>query len=205
MDGIYYLKENTMIIKEAPFKSKAQQKFMFAAEARGDIKKGTAKRWAEHTPDIKDLPEKIEKKANEDTSFAERFKKSPGDSDQALTGNVMSFMSNNKGPEDEQVHNLAANLGAPKDKVEEEAYKLLSDFLAFGKANSMGITEADVDPEQLRRGIEVEMEHTNNQEIAKRIALDHLAEFPHYYFAIDKMEEALKQSDTPVTTEVPRD
>lgn len=30
---------------------------MFAAEARGDVPKGTAKRWAHHTDDIKDLPE----------------------------------------------------------------------------------------------------------------------------------------------------
>jgi hypothetical protein len=41
-----------------PFKSKAQQRFMFAAEERGEIPKGTAKRWADHTPNIKKLPEK---------------------------------------------------------------------------------------------------------------------------------------------------
>lgn len=41
-----------------PFKSKAQQRFMFAAEARGEVPKGTAKRWAHETPDIKELPEK---------------------------------------------------------------------------------------------------------------------------------------------------
>lgn len=45
-----------------PFKSKAQQRFMFAAEARGDLKKGTAKRWAKETSDIKDLPEKKKSK-----------------------------------------------------------------------------------------------------------------------------------------------
>jgi hypothetical protein len=31
---------------------------MFAAEERGDVPKGTAKRWAHHTKDIKHLPEK---------------------------------------------------------------------------------------------------------------------------------------------------
>lgn len=41
-----------------PFESKAQQRFMFAAESRGELPKGTAKRWAKHTPDIKALPEK---------------------------------------------------------------------------------------------------------------------------------------------------
>ena len=41
-----------------PFKSKAQQRFMFAAEDRGEVPKGTAKRWAHETPNIKRLPEK---------------------------------------------------------------------------------------------------------------------------------------------------
>lgn len=35
---------------------------MFAAEDRGEVPKGTAKRWAEHTKK-KNLPEKVEKKA----------------------------------------------------------------------------------------------------------------------------------------------
>ena len=42
-----------------PFKSRAQQRFMFAAEERGDVPKGTAKRWAHETKDIKSLPEKV--------------------------------------------------------------------------------------------------------------------------------------------------
>lgn len=41
-----------------PFKSKAQQRFMFAAEDRGDISKGTASRWAKETPNMKKLPER---------------------------------------------------------------------------------------------------------------------------------------------------
>lgn len=45
-----------------PFRSKAQQRFMFAAEDRGDVPHGTAKRWARETPNIKRLPEKVKKK-----------------------------------------------------------------------------------------------------------------------------------------------
>ena len=45
-----------------PFKSKAQQRFMFAAESRGDVPKGTARRWAHHTKSIKSLPEHAKKK-----------------------------------------------------------------------------------------------------------------------------------------------
>ena len=49
-----------------PFKSKAQQRFMFAAEDRGDVPKGTAEEWArasEKKPGgIKALPEKVKQK-----------------------------------------------------------------------------------------------------------------------------------------------
>lgn len=38
-----------------------------------------------------------------------------------------------------------------------------------------------VDPAQLSTGIQIEMEHTNDVEIAKEIAVDHLTEDPKYY------------------------
>lgn len=43
-----------------PFRSKAQMRYMFAAENRGDVPEGTAERWAKHTKNIKKLPEKVE-------------------------------------------------------------------------------------------------------------------------------------------------
>lgn len=46
-----------------PFKSKAQRRFMYAAEARGDVPEGTARRWEKHTPKNKELPERVEKTA----------------------------------------------------------------------------------------------------------------------------------------------
>lgn len=47
-----------------PFKSKAQQRFMFAAEERGELKRGTARRWARHTKNIKRLPARAKKRAS---------------------------------------------------------------------------------------------------------------------------------------------
>lgn len=44
-----------------------------------------------------------------------------------------------------------------------------------------GMEPNQVDQEQLQMGIKVEMEHTNDQELAKEIAMDHLAEDPQYY------------------------
>ena len=43
-----------------------------------------------------------------------------------------------------------------------------------------------VDPNQLSIGIQVEMEHTNDLDIAKEIAMDHLTEDPQYYTKLVK-------------------
>ncbi|MFZ5559822.1 MAG: hypothetical protein ACOZAL_03445 [Patescibacteria group bacterium] len=45
-----------------PYHSKAQQRFFFAKEKRGELPKGTAERWAHETPNIKALPERVKKK-----------------------------------------------------------------------------------------------------------------------------------------------
>ncbi|MFA6132443.1 MAG: hypothetical protein WC869_00350 [Phycisphaerae bacterium] len=48
-----------------PAKSKAQLRLLFAKEDRGELPEGTAKRWAHHTPNIKDLPEHVSDKKKE--------------------------------------------------------------------------------------------------------------------------------------------
>jgi CRISPR/Cas system type I-B associated protein Csh2 (Cas7 group RAMP superfamily) len=74
----------------------------------------------------------------------------------------------------------------------------LNDLMNEGKAKSAGFTEEDADSEQLKMGIEIEREHTNNVDVAKKIALDHLAEFfgsqIGYYTALKEMEDKLKSS-----------
>jgi len=50
------------------------------------------------------------------------------------------------------------------------------------------LTPEDVDPKELAMGIKVEMEHTKNKEMAKKIALDHLYEDPKYYTKLKKIE-----------------
>ena len=54
------------------------------------------------------------------------------------------------------------------------------------------------DPEELEKGIKVEMEHTDDPEEAKRIALDHLLENPKYYSKLEvcmKEEASKKESE----------
>jgi hypothetical protein len=46
---------------------------------------------------------------------------------------------------------------------------------------------------QIKKGKEVEMEHTDDPNVAIEIAKDHLEEFPNYYDALEKMEEELAE------------
>jgi hypothetical protein len=51
------------------------------------------------------------------------------------------------------------------------------------------VPDSAFDPEELRLGIEVEMEHTDDPIIAKAIAKDHLSEIPNYYSLLLVMEK----------------
>lgn len=56
--------------------------------------------------------------------------------------------------------------------------------------------ETNVDPEQLKIGIKVEMEHTDSPQVAEKIARDHLIEIPDYYTRLIKMEKEAIQNPT---------
>lgn len=101
---------------------------------------------------------------------------------------IMDFFSDNPKPDDEEVHALADKLGIDSHKFEGYIYSILGSILGTGEAKKKKITEKDVDKKELEMGTKVEMEHTKNKAIAKRIALDHLAELPDYYTRLTKME-----------------
>jgi len=58
-----------------------------------------------------------------------------------------------------------------------------------GLADKKHFTEQDANPNELAMGIEVEKEHTADPTIAKKIALDHLAEHKKYYTYLKRMED----------------
>lgn len=75
------------------------------------------------------------------------------------------------------------------------------DRLPGGKGDKL--KASDVDPAQLRMGIEVEMEHTKDKRLAREIALDHLAEDPKYYTKLKRVHrEAVGESDDSARTAV---
>jgi len=51
------------------------------------------------------------------------------------------------------------------------------------------MNKSNHNPVELKSGMEIEKEHTDNPEIAKKIAIDHLNEDKDYYKKLIKMEK----------------
>ena len=69
-----------------------------------------------------------------------------------------------------------------------KAYKILSE--KYIQEIVKPAKEQEVDPKELAMGIETELEHTDDREEAKKIALQHLAELPDYYSKLKKLEKS---------------
>lgn len=87
------------------------------------------------------------------------------------------------------------DIGEEEAMSDERDKALLFDrFLRGGVAPQAGIRPDSVDPVELARGIEVEHEHSPDDGVCQKIALDHFAESgQHYYVALDLMERLLKR------------
>ena len=63
---------------------------------------------------------------------------------------------------------------------------LRADKIPGGKAE--GKKPSDFDQAQLAKGVKVELEHTDDKDLAREIAMDHLTEFSDYYDRLETME-----------------
>ncbi len=87
------------------------------------------------------------------------------------------------------------------DKIEQEA-NLVGTMTFRNWTDSLNeiqtpAKEEDVNPKELKIGIEVEMEHTDSQAKAKVIALQHLAEDPKYYTKLKSLGLEEKKNKDP--------
>lgn len=75
------------------------------------------------------------------------------------------------------------------DLIYEKAFKGLAHGKSLedlAKKHNVGIETLQ---KQLDKGQKVEMEHTKDKELAKKIAMDHLFEIPDYYDKLQKTEK----------------
>ena len=98
---------------------------------------------------------------------------------------IVDFFKSNPSPKDDEIHQLASELRIDKHRFEEIIYNLLGSFLGGGLSSKF---KGSYDKNQLAKGTQVELEHTDNKVIAKKIAMDHLAEMPDYYDKLEVME-----------------
>lgn len=177
-----------------PAKSRQQQKMIFARRGMYKTKANTPDKWKW----IWDKGwEKLEEEMSSFSKYLDRIYEE-GDDDDApgapeepdpkkplpkdIEDQVLEFFKTKKKLTDTDIHKFSESLGQEEaHQFENVIYKTLQSFLSAGRAFEKGITEKDVDAKELAMGVKVEMEHTTNPKIAKRIALDHLAERPDYY------------------------
>lgn len=55
--------------------------------------------------------------------------------------------------------------------------------------------DSSFNQKELNDGAAIELEHTNDRELSKDIAKDHLEEFSNYYTELEKMENSLKNTE----------
>ena len=104
-----------------------------------------------------------------------------------VSDDIIKFFAGFKGAvDDDDIHAFAEKKGIDPHEFEEVIYSLVSAFWAQGRAKDF---KGTYDPEQVKMGIQVEYEHTNDARMAERIAWDHLAEIPDYYTRLAQMEK----------------
>ena len=100
-----------------------------------------------------------------------------------LKGKILDLFRGGKPVDDSMVHKLADDSGVDPSVVETMIYGIAQSIIAGGL--SKGMIE-DVDPAELADGIKVEMEHTDDKDVAEKISRDHLKEVPDYYTKLKK-------------------
>lgn len=94
---------------------------------------------------------------------------------------------------DDDFHTFAEDeLKMNVHEAEASMYNVLADILGGGKSEGK---EFDYDKKELEMGMKVEKEHTDNDYITKKIAMDHLKEIPDYYTRLKKMEDEASKKE----------
>lgn len=104
---------------------------------------------------------------------------------------ICDFFRDNPTPSDSEIHKFAESIKVDVHLLETIIYRILGSFLGAGK--SVTGKKMEYDPEQVKLGVPIELEHCNDKYLALKIVHDHLQEFPNYYTYLIQMEDFLKE------------
>ena len=101
---------------------------------------------------------------------------------------ILLFFRENRQATREEFLGLAKDLGVSSEELEQLEFELCKSMCSrIGKHVSHG--KEPVDEDQLEKGMKHEMEHTDDEYIARLIALDHIYEIPDYYDQLSKFDK----------------
>jgi hypothetical protein len=81
---------------------------------------------------------------------------------------------------------IADNIGVTSEQLIKVAFYLVASILGFGKSHG---SDKKFDPEKIKKGMEVESEHTSSPILQLKIVLDHLNEDEMYYEKLATIEK----------------
>lgn len=134
---------------------------------------------------FRNAAEEEEEMGPEEPTGEESFEE-PGTDD--VCADVVEFIKNFESPTEEDFEQAAEQCGMAVEELKLTVFDL-AHALLLGIGKHSDVPDEEFDPEELQKGIEVEMEHVNNTLIAKMIAKDHLMEIPDYYNRLDSLEK----------------
>lgn len=109
---------------------------------------------------------------------------------------LISYLVENPNPSDEEVHEWAEEMGVNIHDIEAGFYRLatrFSELFTSGKAAKANLNIDEL-ADEIKIGMKVESEHTDDEVIQLKITLDHLVEHPQYYSRFLKpMEKAMEE------------
>jgi len=89
--------------------------------------------------------------------------------------------------------------GIPEEELNSTVYALahkMANFIRGGISGKKQTDVSSVDQSELKTGISYERKHTNDESIAKKIALNNLTEIPDYYTRLSKMVEVANRENS---------
>jgi len=163
-----------------------------------------AKEFTKKTKSFKDLPEKVEK-ADGSASCGALFKE---DIPKKMVISQDVFMNMNKNPapdrkgleygaaEDDTLMGRLAKRMSSRDYIDQQNLGTKAPQAPSAATADLGVPHKmliEGPAKELKKGTEVEKEHTSDPALAQKIAIDHLKESPNYYKELEKMETKLEK------------